>query len=93
MNVKKYVRKNLAVVEAMQAEPKNKEVLAFAGDVIKPFGDGYVMRGVTGTMKIESGDYIVKDSDGNCYPCSKGYFEDNYELADKTKAKKKKSEK
>ncbi|MCY7166384.1 hypothetical protein [Streptococcus gallolyticus] len=75
--IKKYIK--TTPVEAIQVTPTNhEEVKRFIGAFDIGFGEFYQMVTVSGSMWLHDYDYIIKNSDGECYPCAREVFEKTY---------------
>lgn len=87
MEPNKY-RKRPVVVEAIQWTGKNyKDVQAFAGkSIVHYFQEAEVLmvRTLEGNMFASRGDYIVKGTRGEFYPCKPDVFQETYEEANTT---------
>lgn len=80
VKVKKY-RKKPIVVEAIQYD---KALIGKAQDFCdkmryNPHNNEYYIETLEGTMLITEGDYIIKDVNGEFYPCKADIFEKTYE--------------
>lgn len=81
-------RKNPVVIEAVQYDGTNAgEIERFVnGDIgmiggtldYDPIGNDYFIKTLEGKMTISEGDYIIKDVNGEFYPCKPDIFEKTY---------------
>ena len=85
MEPNKY-RKRPVVVEAIQWTGKNyKDIQAFAGlKIVCHFSELRVLmvRTLEGDMFASRGDYIIKGTRGEFYPCKPDVFQELYEEAE-----------
>lgn len=78
--IKKYIKRPIAV-EALQWNGDNiDEVYAFIGkDTGKLRGGSLYLMSPEGEMFTPIGSYIIKDVNGDFYPCRETAFEKSYE--------------
>lgn len=77
----KYIRKQV-VIEAVQFNGKNSaDIHEFCGDKARePVGKNYLeIETLEGIYIVSPGDYIIKDVNGEFYPCKPDAFEMTYE--------------
>lgn len=72
-------RKKPVIVEAEQFWP---DKTPWPIDVVRIYTSktGYGIRTLGGWYNISPGDWIIKDTDGKCYPCKPVIFEETYEI-------------
>lgn len=82
-------RKKPVVIEAELLTRRNGEALAewcggeaFDISMMPGFCHHIDISTLEGTMRATPGDYIIKGTQGEFYPCKPQIFEDTYELAD-----------
>ncbi len=85
----KQYRSRPITIEAVQYTKKNlMEVCLWLGknlvDIVMKFNESnetlsFIIDNPTGNMTINESDYIIKDSEGNFYPCIPENFNDEYE--------------
>ena len=80
MNVKKYIKRPIAI-EALQWTGDNiEEIMAFANkDIISFRGGSLYVKTLEGDMLATIGSYVIKGVDGEFYPCREDIFEKTYE--------------
>ena len=86
MEPKKY-RKRPVVVEAIQWTGENyKDVQEFAGKkTVNHFSEKVLtIRTLKGYRAVSCGDYIIKGTRGEFYPCKPDVFQETYEEANTT---------
>ncbi len=74
---KSYTKKPITI-EAIKFDGDIKEVLKFTGGKYKSFEDGEII------MRVNVGDYVVKDIKGEFYPCKPDIFEASYDCNEKS---------
>jgi len=77
-------RKKPVIIEALQWTGTNiKEVMQFAEDMIYIHGSGedikLCVKTIEGTEFLKHGDYIIKGTKEEFYPCKPDIFEMTYE--------------
>lgn len=73
-------RKIPVVVEAVQYTGSNRqELAAFAGHWIDVSGDAVYVTTPSGPVRVETGDWLIKQSDSDYYPCKANVFAAVYE--------------
>lgn len=76
---RKYVKKPVEV-EAIQWTGMNfKEISMFCGDNVALFANQPVISTLEGDMVVSVGDYVIKGTKGEFYPCKPDIFELTYE--------------
>ena len=66
------------VTQKIYSEDNHDEVKRFIGAFDIGFGEFHQMVTVSGSMWLHDYDYIIKNSDGECYPCAREVFEKAY---------------
>lgn len=77
--VKTYIKKPITVQALEFVEGKEQEVLDFAnGSMLTEFG--IYISTLEGKMLVRPGDFIIREVEGDCYPCKSSVFKEAYEL-------------
>lgn len=80
--MKKYIKKPV-VIDAAQYTPANGvKLAAISGGRMDSAGKAILIDTPEGTLRADIGDYIIKGTAGEFYPCKPGIFADIYEAAD-----------
>lgn len=75
--IRKYIK--TTPVEAIQVTKDNREeVKKFATWQSIGFGVFHEIETLEGTMYFNDGDYLIKNTTGECYVCQKEIFEKTY---------------
>lgn len=78
----KYIAKPV-VIEALlftNLEDNLHDICKFIGDDSYIYGcDGLFIRTLEGNMHVSVGDYVIKGTKGEYYPCKPDVFENKYE--------------
>lgn len=83
--IKAYIKKPLSVQAVQWTGDNTNEIIDFGGTVngrntISDIGEFYlVIRTLEGDMKISIGDYVIRGTSGEYYPCKPDIFERLYE--------------
>jgi hypothetical protein len=80
--MKKYRFKADPVVEALQYTPENlRDILTWFGNLLETRrgDDGLYLRTIAGTVRIKSGDWIVRNGIGMCQVYTDEAFKASYE--------------
>ncbi len=83
--IKTYIKKPLAVQAVQWMGDNTNEIIDFGGTVdgcntISDIGKSYlVVRTLEGDMKISIGDYVIRGTSGEYYPCKPDIFKRIYE--------------
>lgn len=86
--IKTYIKKPLAVQAVQWTGDNTDEVVDFGGtvdgcNIISDIGKSYlVVRTLEGNMAISIGDYVIRGTSGEYYPCKPNIFEKIYEEQD-----------
>lgn len=80
--VRKY-RKKPVIISAMQWKGNNRsEIIDFVGNSAVFDRTGLYIITLEGEMFASIGDYIIRDVDGEFYPCKSDIFRKTYELVE-----------
>jgi len=86
--IKAYIKKPLAVQAVQWTGDNTDEIIGFGGtvdgcNIISDIGKSYlVVRTLEGNMAISIGDYVIRGTSGEYYPCKPNIFEKIYEEQD-----------
>lgn len=86
--IKTYIKKPLTVQAVQWMGDNTNEIIDFGGTVngcntISDIGECYlVVRTLEGDLKISLGDYVIRGTSGEYYPCKPDIFEKIYEEQD-----------
>lgn len=86
--IKTYTKKPLSVQAVRWTGDNTDEIIDFGGtvdgyNIISDIGKSYlVVRTLEGDMKISTGDYVIRGTSGEYYPCKPDIFEKIYEEQD-----------
>lgn len=83
--IKTYIKKPLAVQAVQWTGDNTDEIIGFGGtvdgcNIISDIGKSYlVVRTLEGDLKISLGDYVIRGTSGEYYPCKPDIFKRIYE--------------
>lgn len=81
----KYVRKTaIEAIQFIDTPERIGEIAKFVGGNLrinyKDKDNPFIL--IDNVIKVNIGDYIIKDAKGECYPCKQNIFEDTYKCVD-----------